>query len=217
MGAGTSSGSAALVTGAEGPVGSAVVERLRAEGFAVAGVGDERGAGDLPLAADTTDRDQMIAAAERAASELGTLSILVTAPYRHDAAPFGEMSTERWNRLLSAHLGGTVNACAAVVPGMIAAGRGTVVTTSSWLALAGIAGESYEAAATGAILAFTKSFSLEVASHGVRVNCVAVGPLEGQREPHIAPADVAETVMFLIRDGDFFVGQVFSPAAGAVV
>lgn len=207
----------AMVTGATGAVGLAVIDRLRAEGFAVAGVDHEGGSGDLPLAVDTTDRAQMISAAERATAELGSLSVLVTAPHHHDAAPFGEMDPDRWSRLLSTHLGATVNACAAVVPAMVRAGRGTVVTTSSWLALAGVPGECYQAAATGTILAFTKSFALEVASKGVRVNCVAVGPLEAPPEPHIRAADVAETVSFLINNGEFFVGQVFCPAAGAVV
>jgi NAD(P)-dependent dehydrogenase (short-subunit alcohol dehydrogenase family) len=129
------------------------------------------------------------------------------------------MSPDRWHRLLSAHLGVTTNACAAAVPGMVRAGHGTVVTISSWLALAGIAGESYYAAATGSILAFTKSFALEVASSGVRVNCIAVGPLHETTRTtvHITAEEVADTVMFLVNDGDFFVGQVLSPAAGAVV
>jgi NAD(P)-dependent dehydrogenase (short-subunit alcohol dehydrogenase family) len=204
----------ALVTGAAGVVGAATVARLQAEGFAVGGLDDRAGRGDLAVAVDLTDRSQAIAAAERVASELGPISVLVTAPYLHDAAAFGEMGGDRWNGLLSAHLGATVNACAAVVPAMVHAGRGTVVTTSSWMALAGIPGEAYQAAATGSILAFTKSFALEVARHGVRVNCIAVGPLEAD---NTLPAQVADTVVFLVDDGDFFVGQVFSAAAGAVV
>ena len=103
-----------------------------------------------------------------------------------------------------AHLGLTVDSCAAVVPHMVAAGQGTVVTTSSWLALAGVPGEAYYAAASGSILAFTKSFALEVAKQGVRVNCIAVGRLGRD----VQPDDVADTVSFLHRDGDFFVGQV---------
>jgi NAD(P)-dependent dehydrogenase (short-subunit alcohol dehydrogenase family) len=110
-------------------------------------------------------------------------------------------------------LGTTVNACAAVGPAMVQAQRGTIITLSSWLALAGIAGEAYYAAATGSILAFTKSFAIEVARHGVRVNCIAVGPLDRG----VRAVDIAETVAFLINDGDFFVGQVLTPAAGAVV
>jgi 2-hydroxycyclohexanecarboxyl-CoA dehydrogenase len=209
----------ALVAGSGGRVGSTIVSRLRAEGFAVGGLDEEPGAADLAISVDLTDRAATTAAAERVANELGPIEVLVTAPEHYDAARFGEMSPERWRRLLSAHLGTTTNACAAVVPGMVEAGRGTVVTLSSWLALAGIPGESYFAAATGSILAFTKSFALEVAASGVRVNCIAVGPLhETSRTPvHITPDDVADTVIFLVEDGDFFVGQVLGPAAGTVV
>ena len=217
----------AIVTGAEDAVGAAVVAQLQQQGFAVAGL-DAKGSGDLPLAVDVRDRAAIVAAADRALREFGSLDVLVTAHRRHAAAPFGEMSREDWKDLLDLHLGGTVNACAAVVPHMVTAGRGVVVTTSSWLALAGVPGESYYAAATGSILAFTKSFSLEVAPKGIRVNCIAIGPLEGESagdgagEPtgssrRIVPADIAATVSFLIRDGDFFAGQVFNASAGAVV
>jgi NAD(P)-dependent dehydrogenase (short-subunit alcohol dehydrogenase family) len=209
----------ALVAGSGGRVGSNIVSRLRAEGFAVGGLDGEPGSADLAIAVDLTNRDATTEAAARVADELGTISVLVTAPEHYDAARFGDMSPERWQRLLSAHLGVTTNAFAAAVPGMVRAGHGTVVTISSWLALAGIAGESYYAAATGSILAFTKSVALEVAAKGVRVNCIAVGPLhESSRTPvHITPDDVADTVMFLVNDGDFFVGQVLTPVAGAVV
>jgi NAD(P)-dependent dehydrogenase (short-subunit alcohol dehydrogenase family) len=109
------------------------------------------------------------------------------------------------------HLGLTVDACAAVVPLMVAAGRGTVVTTVSWLALAGVPGEAYTAAASGSIIAFSKSFALEVARHGIRVNTVAIGRI-GQG---VHPADIAATIAFLHRDGDFFVGQVLRATGGA--
>lgn len=208
----------ALVAGTAGVVPRAIVERLQAEGFLVGGLDREDAAGDLALSVDLTDRGQTIAAAERVTSELGAISVLVTAPALHDAAPFGEMEHDRWDRLLKTHLGGTVNACAAVVPAMVQAGSGTVVTLSSWLALAGVAGEAYYAAATGSILAFTKSFALEVAPKGVRVNCIAVGPLEATPpNTSVRPGEIADTVVFLVNDGDHFVGQVLSAAAGAVV
>jgi NAD(P)-dependent dehydrogenase (short-subunit alcohol dehydrogenase family) len=209
----------ALVAGSAGRVGSAIVSRLQAEGFAVGGLDEEAGPADLAIPVDLTNRAATTAAAAHMAKELGPISVLVTAPEQYDSARFGEMTPDRWQRLLSAHLGVTTNACAAAVPGMVRAGHGTVVTISSWLALAGIAGESYYAAATGSILAFTKSFALEVASSGVRVNCIAVGPLHETTRTtvHITAEEVADTVMFLVNDGDFFVGQVLSPAAGAVV
>jgi 2-hydroxycyclohexanecarboxyl-CoA dehydrogenase len=207
----------ALVTGATGTVGRAIVERLQAEGFVVGGLDQEGGGGDLPIEVDLTERDPTVAATERVARELGPISVLVTAPDSHDAAPFGEMDPDRWKRLLTTHLGGTANPCAAAVPAMVRAGRGTVVTISSWLALAGIPGEAYQAAATGSILAFTKSLALEVAPNGVRVNCIAVGPVNAQAPDGVRPAEVADTVSFLVNDGDFFVGEVFCPVVGAVV
>jgi 2-hydroxycyclohexanecarboxyl-CoA dehydrogenase len=218
MGAGEPGTRVALVTGSAGVVGSAIVERLRAEGFMVGGLDDDGADGDLAIAVDVTDRPQMVAAAERVARDLGPISVLVTAPYLYDSAPFGEMSAERWDRLLRTHLGGTTNACAAVVPDMVRAGRGTVIALSSWLAFAGVAGEAYQAAATGSILAFIKSFAVEVAPNGVRVNCIAVGPLDATPpSASVRPAEIADTVLFLVNDGDHFVGQVLEAAAGAVV
>jgi NAD(P)-dependent dehydrogenase (short-subunit alcohol dehydrogenase family) len=199
----------AVVAGSGGPLSDAIADRLRAEGFSVGRLED----GDL------SHRAQTIAAAERIARELGRVSVLVTIPTLHDAAPFGEMSSTRWGRLLEAHLGATTNACAAVVPAMVRAGQGTVITISSWLALAGIAGEAYYAAATGSILAFTKSFALEVAAKGVRVNGIAVGPLEPAPTDgaYVLPGEVADTVMFLVNDAGFFVGQVLVASGGALV
>jgi len=157
-------------------------------------------------------RRQMKEEADLFAREFGAPALLVTLPDSHDAAPFGELSRERWERLLREHLGLTVDACAAVVPHMVSAGRGTVVTTVSWLALAGLAGESYMAAASGSVIAFTKSFALEVAKQGVRVNAIALGRI-GQQ---VHPVDVAKTILFLQRDGDFFVGQLLRATAGAL-
>jgi NAD(P)-dependent dehydrogenase (short-subunit alcohol dehydrogenase family) len=199
----------ALVAGSGGLLSDAIVDRLRAEGFLVGRLEEN----------DLSHRAQTIAAADRVGRELGPISILVTCPTLHDAAPFGELSSARWSRLLEAHLGATTNACAAVVPAMVRAGQGTVVNITSWLALAGIAGESYYAAATGSILAFTKSFALEVAPNGVRVNGIAVGPLEPAPTDgaYVLPGEVADAVMFLVNDADFFVGQVLVASGGAVV
>lgn len=189
----------AIVAGPPSPLRGAVEARLESDGFELH---------TLPGG----PRRQITKEARLLAREFGPPSLLVTIPDHDDAAPFGDMPRERWHRLLISHLGLTVDACAAVVPDMVAAGRGTVVTISSWLALAGAPGQSYLAAASGGILAFTKSFALEVARRGVRVNGIAVG-----RIGHgVEPVDVAETVAFLHRDGDFFIGQVLRATGGSV-
>jgi NAD(P)-dependent dehydrogenase (short-subunit alcohol dehydrogenase family) len=222
----------AIVVGAAGIIGEAVSKRLRTEGLIVAGLDESVGADDELRAVELTDRLALVAAVEDVRRELGPVSVLVVAPHTCDAAPIGEMDRTRWESLLQAHLGVATSACAAVVPAMVEAGSGTVILMSSWLALAGIPGEAYQAAATGTLLSFTKGFAMEVAPTGVRVNCVAVGPTTSEPEQHVSrsgmgirlqpgrqtsPDEVAETVVFLINDGDFYVGQVFEPFVGAVI
>lgn len=196
----------AVVTGAAGRIGAAVVARLEREGFRVAGIDLRPSPGTLSLVADVTDRSQVEATVAQAVARLGPVSVLVTAAGDSATRPFGTMDDGAWDRLLHVHLGGTRNACAAVLPAMLAAGRGTVVTLASREAVDG-AGDVYRAAATGTVLAFTKSLAVEVAPGGVRMNCVAGG----------SPGAIADTVAFLVRDGGFYVGQVFMPADEAVV
>lgn len=197
----------ALVTGAAGTTGAAIAARLEHEGHVVAGVDLRPSACAMSLEADVTDPEALRGAVRLVTERLGPVSVLVTAAGRHDAAPFGDMDDARWQGLLAVHLGGTVNACTAVLPGMLAAERGTIVTLSSWLALTGVAGESYQAAATGSIIGFTRSLAAEVAPRGLRVNCIAAPAGPG------GAAAVADTVSLLVREGDFYVGQVFSPGA----
>lgn len=211
-------------------IGARVSRRLKAGGWLVAGIDTREVDCDLSLTADVSDRRDMIDAAEHVRRGLGPVDLLVTTANRHEAARLGELERTRWQTMLKVNLGGTVNACAAVVPSMVKAGRGTVVTTTSWRSLAGAAGDPYYAASLGAVIAFTKSFSMEVVKDGVRVNCVAVGPTEDESPAAVgginpaslpvacvtSPDDVASTVLFLADEGDYYVGQVFSPIAGVV-
>jgi 2-hydroxycyclohexanecarboxyl-CoA dehydrogenase len=192
----------AVVTDGGGDVGPAVVRRLQADGMKVAVLGREARGGDIALQLDVTDRGQMLLAAERLTRELGPPSVLVTALQARASAPFGGMPTGQWQSLLDDYLGGTASACAAFVPGMVQARRGCVITVVPSVAIEGVPGETYLAAAAGTIPGFTKSFALEVARHGVRVNCIAAA---------VSPDEIAETIAFLVKDGDFFVGQVLRP------
>ncbi len=196
----------ALVTGAAGRKGSAVVAQLERDGYRVAGVDLRPSPGTLSLVADVTDRSALAAAVAQAVEQLGSVSVLVTAAGLRDPAPFGTLEDARWLRLLRVHLGGTGNACATVLPGMLEAGRGTIVTLSSAAAVTGAVGGAYRAAATGTVLGFTRSLAVEVAAGGVRINCVAGG----------SPEAVAGAVSHLVRDGGFYVGQVLTPAGEEV-
>ena len=228
-------GGVALVTGAASGIGAAVAARLAGRGWPVAGMDLRESGTDLPLTADVTDAAAVREAAQRAERELGPVSLLVTVAGYYEMVPVSDIGVDAWRRMLDVHLGGTRNACAAVLPGMVERAAGRVITVSSELALGGGEDGAHYAAAKGAIIGFTKSLAAEVAGRGVLVNSVAPGPTDTPllapdspwREPAylqtlplrrlVRPEEIAETVLFLAEEGDYFCGQVLSPNAGAVI
>lgn len=228
-------GGVALVTGAASGIGAAVAARLADRGWRVAGLDLRESETDLSLTADVTDAAGVREAAERAERELGPVSLLVTVAGYYEMELVSGIEIDAWRRMLDVHLGGTRNACAAVLPGMVERGEGRVITISSELALAGGEDGAHYAAAKGAIIGLTKSLAAEVAERGVLVNSVAPGPTDTPllppdspwREPAyletlplrrlVRPEEIAETVLFLAEEGDYFCGQVLSPNAGAVI
>lgn len=225
----------ALVTGAASGIGASVAARLRAGGWRVAGIDLGPSDTDLPLRVDVTDRASVIEAVDRTTDELGAVRTLVTAAGVYEIVPFDDIDEAAWNRMLSVNLGGAVNACWAVVPGMLAEGGGSIVAISSELALAGGSEDAHYVAAKGAILGFARSLGAELAPRGIRVNTVAPGPTDTPlldpdspwREPAyletlplgrmVTPDEVAEAVEFVIEEGTYFAGQTISPNAGAVI
>lgn len=76
---------------------------------------------------------------------------------------------------MAVNLAGTASTCAAVVPRMVAQGRGSVVTISSDLGVGGSQGDVHHAASKGAIVGFTRALATELEGTGVAVNTVAPG------------------------------------------
>ncbi|MDQ3236364.1 MAG: SDR family oxidoreductase, partial [Actinomycetota bacterium] len=207
-------GGVAIVTGAASGIGAEISARLSTTGHKVAGLDLRESDTDLPLTADVSDRYAVQDAVDCVTNELGPVSMLVTVAGYYEMIPIQEITTETWRRMLDVHLGGTYNACAAVLPGMLETGGGTIVTISSELALGGGSEDAHYAAAKGAIIGFTKSLAVEVAGRGVRVNCVAPGPTDTplleQTSPWrdqgfletlplrrlVRPDEVAEAVLF---------------------
>ena len=195
-------GGVAFITGAAGAIGSTVARRLSKGGWKIAGIDLRKSSAELALQVDVTDQAAMDGAVAETNKRLGPISLLVTAAGIFESAPMGRMPLDRWRRLLDVWLGGTRNACAAVLPEMLLLGRGNVVTLSAGPNNSDES-NAYYAAATGTISGFMKSLSLEVAGSGVCVNCIS---------PEY-PADaegVSATVAFLAEAGNYYIGQVFS-------
>ncbi len=240
---------AALVTGAGSGIGAAIARRLAREGFAVA-VNDltreaaqvtvdaieTEGGQAITVAADVSDPDQVAAMAQTVREVIGAPEILVNnAGFGHQAR-FIEIPLEAFDRIFAVHVRGTFLVTQAVLPEMLAAGRGCVINIASQLGQVGGIELSHYAAAKGAIIAMTKSLAREVSSGGVRVNAVAPGPIETPLVAALSgewkrakaaelplgrfgqPDEVAGVVAFLVSDdAALFVGQTLGPNSGDVM
>ena len=226
----------ALVTGAARGLGAAIAAALRAAGRRVAGLDLRPSAGlDLGIEVDVTDAAAVTAAVARVEGELGPLAELVTAAGIYEMAPVEEIDDARWDRMLAVNLSGTATVCAAVLPGMVARGRGGVVTISSDLGVGGSQGDAHYAASKGAIVGLTRALATEVAGAGVAVNSVAPGaadtPMLAADSPWraadflrtlpvqrlVRPDEIAAATVFLLDRGPAVTGQVLSPNAGATI
>ena len=225
----------AVVTGAASGIGAATTRALRDRGWAVAGFDLRESEADASILVDVTDPRAVGEAVARVEDELGPAGALVSAAGVYEMIPIEQITAERWRWMLDLHLGGLFNTARAVLPGMLARQRGHVVAISSELAVGGGDGDAHYAAAKGAIIGLVRSLALEVAEHGVNVNCVAPGPTDTPllvpdspwRAPEYLatlpcrrlarPEEIARVIRFLLEDGAQIAGEVISVNSGAVI
>jgi 2-hydroxycyclohexanecarboxyl-CoA dehydrogenase len=233
-------GRVAVVTGGAKGIGAAIAAALidAGAGVAVWDLGAPAGPASaaLRLEVDVTNRagvDQGVSEVEAA---LGPIDILVNNAGVDVIEPFAESREADWDRIIAVNLKGTFNCCHAVLPGMFARGRGAIVNLGSDAGKVGSSGEAVYSATKGGVIAFTKTLAREVASRGIRVNCVCPGPTDTALLGQVAeysqklydslaraipmrriarPDDVAPVVLFLAGDdAGYITGQAISVSGG---
>lgn len=241
-----------IVTGGGGGIGGATCTAFAAEGARVAVLDRDREAADatasrlrdsgataIAVGCDITERETVDAAVRQVIDELGPIDVLVNNAGWDLFVPFLETGPDDWSRLIDINLVGALHMHHAVVPGMVARGRGRVVNVSSDAARVGSSGEAVYAACKAGLVAFSKTLAREHSRHGITFNVVCPGPTdtallatfvdaaanpEKLREAFRRsiplgrlgqPDDLAGAILFFASDAAAFVtGQVLSVSGG---
>lgn len=238
----------ALITGGDSGIGRSVAVLFAREGADVAIVYldeeqfdaeetrkavEAEGREALLLPGNVADPDFCRDAVQQCVDRLGALTILVNNAAVQKHRPIEELSAEDWRRTFEVNIDGYFHMVKAALdhlhPGSV------IINTGSITGLEG-SGELLDYSATkGAIHAFTKSLAHALLPRGIRVNCVAPGPVwtplnPAERPPEdvkdfgadvpmgrpAQPEEIAPAYVFLASnpDSSYITGQVLSPLGG---
>ena len=240
----------AIITGSSRGIGRAAAARLAREGWAVcinyieradkaeelrAALASE-GLRAMTYRADVADKRAVNAMAEAVRARFGPVTLLVSNAGVAGQMQIQDVTEAAWDRYFAVNVKGAYNAVQAVLPDMLRAHAGTIVTVSSMWGLRGASCEAVYAATKAALIGLTRSLALELAPSGVRVNCVAPGVIDTDMA-HVlgretlaslaeatplgrlgTPEDVAAAVSFLAGESSGFItGQVLTADGGFTV
>ncbi len=124
---------------------------------------------------DITSRQSTEEAVNAVMEKHGRIDILINNAGIIRDRSFKKMNEDEWNTVINVNLNGLYIVTKAVLPHMIAANYGRIISASSINAMAGAFGQTNYAATKAATQGFTRSLCKEVGRHGITVNCVAPG------------------------------------------
>ncbi len=177
-----------VVTGGASGIGEAIVRRFAAEGASVliadlnldaaSALADEIGASAVPMRCDVRSEDDAAAAAAAALGAWGRVDVLINNAGAELSRTYDEMSVAEWDNILDTDLKGPWLMCKHIVPHMVERGSGSVVNIASLNGLVGFPLSTAYGSAKGGLVVFTKDMAIELASSGVRFNCICPGVIE---------------------------------------
>ncbi len=184
-------GKTALITGAARGIGQAFAQAYLREGaqVVIADIDEKRavqtatamGENACAVAMDVTDQASIDAAIEAAVARFGKIDILINNAAIFTAAPIIEITREDYQRAFDINVSGCLFTLQAVARQMIAqGGGGKIINLASQ---AGRRGESLVAvycATKAAVISLTQSAGLNLIQHGINVNAIAPGVVEGE-------------------------------------
>jgi NAD(P)-dependent dehydrogenase (short-subunit alcohol dehydrogenase family) len=214
----------AIVTGGAGALGGAVTSRLLANEAHVCVPLELAAHGDslrqrVPSAerdrlftevVDVTDLDAMTRFTEGVVRRHGRVDVLVATVGGFAGGPLIETDRATWDRMLAMNLTATFVAARAVVPYMVAAGSGRVVTIGSRAVVPPGPGFIAYTTAKAGVIAFTQALAREMEPHGIAVNSILPSTMDtpanraampdSDRKGWVPVESVAEAIAFLVSD-----------------
>lgn len=181
---------AAVVTGSTSGIGLAYARALAAEGANImingfgdageieairAGLESEFKVKALYSPADMTKPAEIAAMVDEAAKAFGSVDILIANAGIQFVSPIEDFPVEKWDQIIAINLSSAFHAMRAAVPHMKAKGWGRIISTASAHSLVASPFKTAYVAAKHGIAGLTKTVALEVATHGITVNCISPG------------------------------------------
>jgi NAD(P)-dependent dehydrogenase (short-subunit alcohol dehydrogenase family) len=251
------SGKTALITGASRNIGRAIALAFAAEGAdlvlntranreeleAVAAECRKAGVRVLPVLGDIADAAAVEAMVGQGLAELGAIDVLVCNAAIRPHRSISETSLEDWHRVVSVNLHSAFYLARAVVPGMRARGRGSIIALGGQSSITGRPNTAPVTAAKHGLLGLVRALAAELGPAGIRVNMVIPGFIdterryaewypEFQKAPPGAPEqlkeiplrrlgrpeDIAEACLFLASDASAYVtGDALRVMGGRII
>jgi NADP-dependent 3-hydroxy acid dehydrogenase YdfG len=219
-----SQGRVAVVTGASSGIGEATARALAADGDRVAllacrldritALADDLGNGSIAIQADVTDRDSIVAAAERVRQELGGADVLVNNAGIMLLGPFDSNQRDDYRQMIEVNLLGAITATEVFLD-QLKTGGGDVVNLSSVAGRTARAGNGVYAATKWGLNGWSESLRQELLPD-VRVTLIEPGAVATELPTHITheatrqgaeqlysqvevtPEDIAEVIAFVV-------------------
>lgn len=232
-------GRRALVTGGTAGIGLETARLLAAAGAEVIVTGRDRDRGaaaaaDLGVrfvAADLSDVESV----RSLVAQCGEVDIIVNNAAAFPGALTVDQDLASFERTFHTNVRGTYFLVAALVPGMLERGGGSIVNVTSMVAFKGVAGASTYSASKAAVESLTRTWAAEFGPRGVRVNSVAPGPTAtdgvvaewGDTNDELGralplgrtakPSEIAEAILFLASPrSSFITGSTLHADGGGV-
>ncbi len=224
-----------LITGAAGNLGRAVAQAFAAQGAALvlADLKPEalqvtfgtESAGQRFLGVNLLEREAVAVAVGGVLASIGRIDVLchLAGGFRMGEAVH-ETSGATWDWLLDLNARTLLHAAGAVVPHMLAAGGGRIVTVGAFSARQGLAAMGAYTAAKASVIRLTEAMSAELREKNINVNCVLPTVIDTPQNRAampdadpvrwVAPADLAQVIVFLASDAARAVHGVALPVTG---